>query len=197
MIIKDRTVFHLLSCTWGIIMTAIGAVVALALLITGHKPKMHGHCIYFEVGKSWGGMELGMFFLVSKDASTHTKNHEHGHGFQNAVIGPIFPFLVCIPSATRYWLRECKTRKNKIIFSVILYVVLLLIAVGLTFLAVFTLPWVFVFPVFIALYATGLFCWLILIEIPKYDNGSVPYDSIWFEGEATKLGNTFMESFNK
>lgn len=102
MIIKNKILFYLLSCTWGIIMTTIGGIVALALLITGHKPKMHGHCAYFEVGKGWGGMELGTFFLVSKDASTHTKNHEHGHGFQNAVIGPVFPFLVCIPSATRY-----------------------------------------------------------------------------------------------
>jgi hypothetical protein len=145
MIIKNKILFYLLSCTWGIIMTAIGGVVALALLITSHKPKMHGYCVYFEVGKGWGGMELGIFFLVSKDASTHTKNHEHGHGFQNAVIGPVFPFLVCIPSATRYWLRECKTRRNKVIFSTILYIALLLIAIGLLFLAIFTQPWVFVF----------------------------------------------------
>lgn len=197
MIVKDRTLFHLLSCTWGVLMTAIGGIVAFALLITGHKPKKYGYCIHFEVGKNWGGLELGMFFLTDKTSSASTKNHEHGHGFQNAIIGPLFPFLIAIPSAVRYWLREQSTRKSKIAFSTILFVILLVISIGLVVLAIFTQLWVLIFPIFIIIYATILYCWLMFIEIPKYDKGYVDYDSIWFEGEATRLGNEFMATFKE
>lgn len=198
MIVKDRTIFHLLSCTWGIIMTLIGAVAALIVLITGHKPAMYGHCIHFEVGKNWGGVNLGLFFFTGKGASTSTKNHEHGHGFQNAVMGPLFPFLVAIPSATRAWMRNYSYEKGKKLFAIIFYVALLVITAGLVVLAIFTQPWIWVFPIFVFLYSTALFYWLMRIEIPKYNSGRgyVSYDSIWFEGEATKLGNEFMLTFN-
>ena len=73
MVIKNRTIFHLLSCTWGVLMTAIGAVVALTLLITGHKPKMYGHCIHFETGKNWGGISLGLFFFTSTSAASYAR----------------------------------------------------------------------------------------------------------------------------
>jgi hypothetical protein len=177
-------------------MTAIGSVVALALLITGHKPEMYGHCIHFKVGNNWGGLELGMFFLTDRTPSDSTKNHEHGHGFQNAVLGPLFPFLVAIPSATRYWLREQNTRKGKTIFSSILYAILMVVAISLAVLAICTQPWVWVFSIFIAAYSTLLYIWLMRIEIPKYDRGYVDYDAIWFEGEATRLGNEYINKWD-
>lgn len=40
--------FWLLSLTWGALMTLCGGVVALALLVTGHKPKRFHYLIYFE-----------------------------------------------------------------------------------------------------------------------------------------------------
>ena len=36
-----------------------------------------------------------------------------------------------------------------------------------------------------------------MLEIPKYDKGYVDYDSIWFEGEASRLGDEFMSTFDK
>jgi predicted small integral membrane protein len=192
MIIRNKPLFYFLSCTWGIIMTLIGAFVALGLLITGHKPKKYGHCIHFEVGKHWGGVNLGLFFLTDDSASDPTKNHEHGHGFQNAVLGPLFPFLVAIPSATRYWLLEFATRKGKKIFSAILYAAFVVLAAVLLIIAICTQPWVFILPVFVFLYSTAIFCWLMFKEIPQYDFNNVPYDAIWFEGQATRLGNEFI-----
>lgn len=61
--------FWLISCTWGAIMTSIGAVVALVLICTGHRPHRFRHLIYFEVGYGWGGVELGAFFVVSRGAT--------------------------------------------------------------------------------------------------------------------------------
>ena len=105
--------FWLVSLTWGCIMTAIGLVAAIILLITGHKPHLHGPSIYFEVGTGWGGIELGAFFITCKNASERTRCHELGHGLQNLIWGPLMPFVICIPSAARYWYREWIYHKDK------------------------------------------------------------------------------------
>ena len=107
------TIFWLISLTWGCVMTLIGAVVALVLLIAGYKPHRCGPSIYFVVGENWGGVELGAFFLVCKNSGRHTICHECGHGIQNCIWGPLMPFVVCIPSAARYWYREYLWHFNK------------------------------------------------------------------------------------
>lgn len=132
----NKKIFYILSFTWGLPLTIVGGLVALVLLITGHKPKCFGWCLYFEVGEGWGGFEMGPIFLCSKTCSEHTKIHEFGHGIQNCYFGPLMIFVVCIPSAIRYWIREWKKSKG--------------------------------------------------IELP-------PYDSIWFEGQATELGKKYTD----
>lgn len=132
--------FWLLSWTWGLPMTLFGGLVALGLLITGHKPKRFHHFIYFEVGSNWGGFEAGCFFFANKNSSLHLKQHESGHGIQNIIFGWLMPFIVSIPSCVRYWYREIVVRTGKKKYS----------------------------------------------ELP-------PYDSIWFEGWATKLGEKYFK----
>lgn len=105
--------FWLASCTWGIVLTFIGALVALALLVTGHKPHRFHYLVYFEVGNGWGGFEIGGFFVVSKDAGLSTKQHEAGHGLQNIMLGVFMPFLVSIPSAVRYWWRRWQEHRGR------------------------------------------------------------------------------------
>ena len=117
-------------------MNIIGALVALALLCAGYKPKRFGPCIYFVVGKHWGGVNLGMFFLTDSYETEHTKRHEFGHSIQNARYGLLFPFIVAIPSAIRYWVLTYKEKKGQ--------------------------------------------------PVPDYD-------SVWFEGEATKLGYEYIK----
>ena len=111
--IRNKYLFYLVSFTWGLPLTLVGCIVATVLLITGHKPKKWGYCYYFEVGKGWGGLELGPFFLVNKNASERTKNHELGHGLQGCWFGPLMPFIVSIPSAIRYWYRELRAKTGK------------------------------------------------------------------------------------
>ena len=112
-IIKNKILFYLLSFTWGLPMTIIGYIAAGALLATKHKPQRWGHCYYFEVGKGWSGVSLGPIFIVSKDASSYTKNHEAGHSQQNCMWGILFPFVIAIPSFIRYWYREIRSRIGK------------------------------------------------------------------------------------
>lgn len=117
-------------------MTIIGLLVALIMLCTGHRPHVFGYGFYFVVGKHWGGCELGAVFLVNKSPSLALLQHEAGHGVQNTIFGVLMPFIVCIPSAVRYWWRR----------------------------------------------------WY---EARGYHHTKAPlppYDSIWFEGQATRIG---------
>lgn len=109
-----KAIFYILSFTWGLPMTLIGLISALVLICAGYKPKRWGGCIYFNVGKNWGGVELGLFFITDQRDSTHTKNHEFGHAIQNCWFGVLMPFLVCIPSAIRYWYREIRYNRKGI-----------------------------------------------------------------------------------
>lgn len=107
---KRKFIFYLLSFTWGLPMTLLGCLATLVLMLVGKKPKKYGWCWYFEIGSCWGGINLGPVFLVCKGASEWTKVHEVGHAVQNIRYGLLMPFLVGIPSATRYWYREIRRR---------------------------------------------------------------------------------------
>lgn len=131
----NSTLFYLISFTWGLPMTLIGCIVAMALKAMGYKPKRYGYCWHFEVGENWGGINLGVVFITSKNPSTHTKNHEHGHALQNCYWGFMFPFVIGIPSLVR--------------------------------------------------------CWYFMLTPNKKHP---PYDSIWFEGQATEWGDRFMNN---
>lgn len=108
-----KPLYYILSWTWGILLNIVGAIVFLVLMCCGYRPQRHAGSLYIEIGEHWGGFEMGMFFLCQKGASTHTKDHEFGHSLQNCLFGPLFPFLVTIPSATRYHYRNWCTKHGK------------------------------------------------------------------------------------
>ena len=104
----NKVIFYILSLTWGLPMTLVGAVCSLFLLLMGHKPKTWRGCVCFEVGKDFGGVNFGMFFITEKNGGRKLKNHEYGHAVQNCILGIFMPFAVSIPSAVRYWWRRIK-----------------------------------------------------------------------------------------
>lgn len=163
----------------------------------GYKPKKYGYCWYFEVGDSWGGLELGACFLTDKTPSTHTKNHEMGHGIQNCYWGFLMPFVICIPSAYRYWLRKFNDKKK---FANIFYIIVCVITIILCLIACINpfLNWFIIIAILLFAYATILHIWATREEIPQYENNSyVPYDTFWAEADATKRGTEFIESLGE
>lgn len=108
------------ACTWGIITTISGILITIVLAIVKvFIPKKvifkRYHWIYgITVGPEyWGGCEMGLMFLRDWGSSENYINpHEFGHTFQNCILGPLFPFVVAIPSAIRYWLREIFPKKK-------------------------------------------------------------------------------------
>ena len=131
---RHMFLFWLLSFTWGSICTILGLLLTVILLISGHKPHKYQTTWYFNVGTSWGGLEMGTMFIKDKN-SLNLEAHEYGHTFQNAIYGPFYVFIA-ISSAIRYWYREYLFRYN----------------------------------------------------LSKYQE-LCDYDSIWFEGSATVIGD--------
>ncbi len=189
--------YWLVSLTWGGLMTLAGALIALGMLLSGHAPKKLGPNLYFEVGRGWGGMEYGAFFFVAKDAGESTRLHEAGHGIQNLILGPLMPFVVCIPSAVRYWMRRFGSERGKRAFSALLCLLLAgmggAIAGGTAAMGLAGAAWLMLaVGALLVLYAAVLGVWLLYFEIPKYRAGAyVPYDSVWFEASATRLGEKY------
>ncbi len=115
-VVNHRWLYYLLACTWGFIMTAIGLLVTLVLAIVRFfapnavvfAPYLWVYSI--SVGPQyWGGLELGLCFLRDhKSCGGQLDAHEFGHTFQNALFGPLFIFLVWIPSACWYWSKSSK-----------------------------------------------------------------------------------------
>lgn len=99
--------------TKGLPLSIVGVIVYVALILTGHKTKDYkGICPYFEVGKNWGGFEMGWFFVCGKNAGEGTKRHEVGHMIQNAAVGGFTMVAYSIGSAARYWWRKITTPKT-------------------------------------------------------------------------------------
>lgn len=113
MLILKRIGFYFLSWTWGFIMSFIGLWPILVLACTGRVHVFHGR-LYGVIGKDWGGVNFGCFFLVCEDCinDDHVRAHESGHGLQNIIFGPFMVFVVAIPSAIRYWYRMSVWRRS-------------------------------------------------------------------------------------
>jgi hypothetical protein len=172
-------------------MTLIGGIGALVMLITGHKPKHFGPNVYFSVGHNWGGMSFGPFLFCCEEATEHIKYHKCGRSIQNIIWGPLMPFIIAIPSATRYWLRKMPTHLKKSIFNLFFFLSILIFTTGLACITglIFHWHWVTIGIELLRIYLLLVSIWLTLFEIPKYTCGcSVDYDEIWFERQATRFG---------
>lgn len=84
--------YYILNLTWGIIMTFIGANALLILYALNHEVKEYKTTCYVVVPGNWGGISLGMFFIVCEDSES-LLSHEFGHTIQNAIFGPFMIFI--------------------------------------------------------------------------------------------------------
>lgn len=98
--------FYILSFTWGILMTLVGLFILLFTYLFMHDRivirVIAGRIAITFKDKIFGGLSLGIVYLVDKGDGVHTHVHELGHTLQNAALGPLFILLIAIPSAIRY-----------------------------------------------------------------------------------------------
>lgn len=120
-LMRHPWLYYVLNYTWGILTTFCGWVAYFFMkLILGKKIKdcgKFGPCRYLMFGNNWGGLEMGTNFFVADNMgeswTLHTKQHETGHTFQNAILGPFAIILVFIPSAIRYWYQRLSKKTQK------------------------------------------------------------------------------------
>lgn len=188
-LLLKRILFYVISFTWGGIMSIIGLVVLLITLPFGKIEIYHGR-LYKRIGDNWGGLELGCFFLCDNQCGEHTLAHEVGHGLQNCIWGPLFPFVIGIPSALRYWLFNQTSQADREAFVLFIGAVWTLGSITACTMVVFTpLIWLLWLVIGISLYGVILVIWMWFFELKTWVNNSHPgYDTIWFEGQATNWG---------
>ena len=107
--------------TWGIVMSVIGLITTLICLIF-LKCKVHrnGFTFIVEFGGNWGGINLGCVSLCGGYTTIcpddnwfqHTRRHEFGHSLQNLIFGPLFPFIVALPSVIRCQYQNYRSKKG-------------------------------------------------------------------------------------
>ena len=188
--------YWFLQCTWGIIMTLAGAIGAIVMLCKGEKPRRFGHSVYFVHGHGWGGVNLGGFFFVSHESNNlQSKAHEYGHSFQNAILGPLFPFVVGAPSMIRYHLfdrHEVSAREKfvGVLFAIVAAVSVVFLLIGAFVNSVF----VMIVGLIMGIYSIIILAWLFIRELPKIDSGKYGYYDVWFEHHASTYG---MKIYNK
>ena len=91
-----------LQCTWGSLQTLVG----LVYLLKEGKGKEHFwfHGAYVTRWSHSGGISLGMFLFVGDPLMENGEpnaylTHEYGHSIQSLIFGPLYLFVVGIPSS--------------------------------------------------------------------------------------------------
>lgn len=98
--IVKRLLYTLLQCTWGIAQTIAGA--AMFLVLIGRKHFIYRGCVA-TVWKRRDSASVGIFIFVSETLCGRLRDeiivHEYGHTVQSVILGPLYPFVISIPSA--------------------------------------------------------------------------------------------------
>lgn len=106
-LMKHKLIYYALQFTWALPMTLIGFLVFFVVSPFSEIAHDTG-VIHLRIGKSWGGVSIGVTTITDTTSIDKVSWHELGHTYQNALYGPFMPFLVSIPSFFRYWWRELK-----------------------------------------------------------------------------------------
>lgn len=106
-IMKARnTVNHILytviQLTWGICQNSLGILLWIILSIVNPKRKReYYHGAILTHWKFQFSMGLGMFIFYGHEGADEEKEvkvHEYGHTIQSVILGPLFMFVIAIPS---------------------------------------------------------------------------------------------------
>lgn len=75
----NKTLYYILSFTWGIIVSLTGLIISGVLLICGFPHYKNAYGWGFTVGKGWGGFSAGPCCVTSEGCRPQVKSHEFGH----------------------------------------------------------------------------------------------------------------------
>ena len=109
-----RCLFYALAqCAWGLPQTLIGLILRVKYR---HCPGEWYRGVYVTWhDAAWGGVSLGLF-IFSKDKLPEPRRrelmiHEYGHTWQSLFLGPLYLFVVGLPSYV--WANSKKFRRMR------------------------------------------------------------------------------------
>lgn len=95
-----RILHFIIQFTWGLPQNLLGFILTRKYR-NAQKERFFTSNIYYHTGK-WGGVSLGMFIIMNgqrdKMWKETTKVHEYGHTIQSLILGPLYLFVIGIPS---------------------------------------------------------------------------------------------------
>ena len=94
----NQIMYTLIQFTWGILQNLVGLVMFLVCKMLGYKSKKYKNAIATKWNNKYGSVSLGMFLFVTDDEDEELVAHEYGHSLQSIFLGPLFLFVIGLPS---------------------------------------------------------------------------------------------------
>lgn len=114
----DRFFFYLWQFTWGLPVNLFG-LIAYLIMYPHHRHERFCNAFITYVPKNFGGVSLGLFIFMREGGGetwTHdTRIHEYGHTIQCLLLGPLYWFVIGLPSAVWCnlpYFRKMRREKN-------------------------------------------------------------------------------------
>ena len=97
-----------IQLTWGFPQTLLGFFVFLKNIKEPHS--LHRFSVYTRWRDDLSGVSLGLFTFTGSDCMDDMKNHELGHCVQSLILGPLYLFVIGLPSLiwNRRWTKNLK-----------------------------------------------------------------------------------------
>lgn len=114
-----KILFYFWQFTYALIQNLIGIGMLIVYKAKGSRSEWyHNALITYIERKNFGGVSLGMFIFINKnktgDDLHDTKIHEYGHTVQSLILGPVWLFVIALPSMIWCGLPAlCRLRREK------------------------------------------------------------------------------------
>jgi len=114
--------YYIIQFSWGLLQNLIG--LAYFLLTPKNKQIFFNGALVGFHGQNWGGISLGIFIIINgtktEQWEKNTLIHEYGHTIQSLLLGPLYLFVIGLPSFiwcnSKYFIKKRK-EKNISYFS--------------------------------------------------------------------------------
>ncbi|MBO4359116.1 MAG: hypothetical protein J5796_04875 [Erysipelotrichaceae bacterium] len=115
MIKIDHLIYYILQLTWGILQNIAGFLVCAFLLIKDPKrPRFRFKGSFVTLWDSPYSAGIGMFIFLGRTRPEYFMPvlvHEYGHTIQSCILGPLYFFVIGLPSYI--WAHRRKYAENR------------------------------------------------------------------------------------
>lgn len=97
-----KILFYIIQFTWALPQNLAGCIAYLIISRNHKHERFHNAFIAYVEKENFGGVSIGIFIFINPkrkgDWLHDTKIHEYGHTIQSLALGPVWPFVIALPS---------------------------------------------------------------------------------------------------